>query len=66
MWTNLVRLSMCEFKVFLEDEKVMEDVIYAKVEGDGVVLRDILGETKIFENRSIEEVNVFSTKLILK
>lgn len=57
---------MCEFKVFLEDEKVMEDVIYAKVEGDGVVLRDILGETKIFENRSIEEVNVFSTKLILK
>lgn len=57
---------MCEFKVFLEDEKVMEDVIYAKVESGGVVLRDILGETKIFENRSIEEVNVFSTKLILK
>lgn len=57
---------MCEFKVFVDGEKVMEDVIYAKANENGVVLRDILGESRIFEDRSIEEVNVYSTHLILK
>lgn len=51
---------MCEFKVFLDGEKVMEDVIYAKTGDDdwSVTLRDVLGETKRFEDTRILEVDV--------
>ena len=51
---------MCEFKIFLDGEKVMEDVIYVKA-GDNdrnVTLRDVLGETKRFEDIRILEVDV--------
>jgi len=51
---------MCEFKVFLDDEKVMENVIHVKArDADrSVTLRDVLGETKCFENTRILEVDV--------
>lgn len=57
---------MCEFKVFLEDERVMEDVIVVKAEGDKVTLRDVIGESRTFEGVAIVEVNVPSTRLFLK
>ena len=57
---------MCEFKVYVGEEQVMEDVVFAKAENGGVVLRDIIGETMFFEDKFIDEVNVFSTKLTLK
>jgi len=60
---------MCEFKVFLDDEKVMEDVIYAKAgeQADrSVTLRDVQGETKRFENTRILEVDVQEQTLKIK
>lgn len=57
---------MCEFKVFLGDEKVAEDVIYAKVEGHGVTLRDVLGKPVVVEGVRIMEVDVSSTMLVLE
>ncbi len=57
---------MCEFKVFLDGEKVMEDVIFAKVDERGVTLRDVIGETRVFEGASIVEVNVPATRLVLR
>jgi len=57
---------MCEFKVFLDGEWVMEDVIYAKVEDGKVTLRDVIGTEKVIEGAEITEVNVISTRLILK
>ncbi len=57
---------MCEFKVYLDGEKVMEDVIFAKAEGGRVLLRDIIGETKKLEGATIEEVNVLETRLVIK
>ncbi|MBA7622549.1 hypothetical protein ES703_29927 [subsurface metagenome] len=59
---------MCEFKVFLDGEKVMEDVIYAKAgEDDGsVTLRDVLGETKRFEDTRILEIDVQEQILKIK
>ena len=56
---------MCEFKVFLDGEKVMEDVIFAKVDEGKVSVRDVIGETKVFEGVDIVEVNVPSTRLVL-
>jgi predicted RNA-binding protein len=57
---------MCEFKVLLNGERIMEDVLYAKAEDGMVTLRDVLGSVKIIECAEIIEVNVISTQLILK
>jgi predicted RNA-binding protein len=58
--------EMCEFRVFLEGEEVMGDVVYARDEGNRVLLRDVLGETKVIEGARILEVNVSTTRLLLE
>ena len=57
---------MCEFKVFLGDERVAEDVVYAKVEDQRVTLRDVLGKPVVVEGVRIVEVDVSSTRLVLE
>ena len=57
---------MCEFKVFLDGDQVMDDVLYARAEGGKVVLRDVIGMEKVIEGAEIVEVNVIGTRLILK
>ena len=44
----------------------MEDVVYAEVSGDRVVLRDVIGDSKTFEGVAIVEVNVPATRLVLE
>ena len=56
---------MCEFSVILNGKTQFKDVIYAKVEGDNVTVKNILGEAKIFKDCKIVEVDVNSTRLIL-
>jgi len=56
---------VCEFKVFLDGEKVAEDVIYTKVEGHTVTLRDIIGRPVVLESVKIVEVDVVSTRPVL-
>ena len=56
---------MCEFKVTLDGKNVFDDVVYAKVDGKKVILKDILGATKELKNCRIIEVDVNSTRLIL-
>jgi predicted RNA-binding protein len=57
---------MCEFKVFLDGEKIMEDVVFAKVDDGKVTISDVIGKTKVFESVDIVEVNVLTVKLNLK
>ena len=57
---------MCEFKVYLDGDRVMEDVIYAEVSGGRVVLRDVIGNSRTFEGVAIVEVNVPATRLVLE
>jgi len=56
---------MCEFKVFLREKEVFEDVVYAKVEDEKVIVRNVLGESKEFKNCKIIEVDVNNTRLVL-
>jgi predicted RNA-binding protein len=56
---------MCEFNVILNGETLFKDVVYAKNEGDNVIVKNVLGEAKEFKNCKITEVNVNTTKLIL-
>jgi predicted RNA-binding protein len=56
---------MCEFDVILDGKVQFKDVIYVKVEGDNVTVKNILGEAKEFKNCKIVEVDVNSTRLVL-
>ena len=56
---------MCEFKVLLKGKTVFEDAIYAKTNNGKVTVRDVIGNSKTFENCKIAEVNVNSERLVL-
>lgn len=56
---------MCEFKVYLDGEKVAEDVIYAYVEGRRVTVRDIMGKPTVFDGAKIVEIDVATTRMVL-
>jgi predicted RNA-binding protein len=56
---------MCEFNVILNGKVMIRDVIYAKVDGDKVIVRNIMGEAKEFEGCKITEVDVAATRLVL-
>ncbi|TRO47340.1 CooT family nickel-binding protein [Candidatus Bathyarchaeota archaeon] len=57
--------KMCEFNIILNGEALFKDVVYAKNEGNNVIVKSVLGETKEFKDCKITEVNVNTTKLVL-
>ena len=56
---------MCEFNVILDGKIQFRDVIYSKVNGNDVVVKNILGEGKEFKNCKIIEIDVPNTRLVL-
>ena len=52
--------------MYLEGERVMEDVVYAEANDDGIILRDVVGESKSFRSVFIAEVNVPAARLVLR
>lgn len=56
---------MCEFNVLVKGEIVFRDAIYAKVDGNKVILKDVLGVSKVFEDCKIVEIDVSSERLVL-
>jgi predicted RNA-binding protein len=56
---------MCEFTVLRKGEVVFEGAVYARADGDNILVKDVLGVSKTFENCIIKEVNVKSEKLVL-
>ena len=56
---------MCEFNVILDGKVQFRDVIFAKVDGLNVTVKNILGEAKEFKNCRIVDVDVPNTRLVL-
>jgi predicted RNA-binding protein len=56
---------MCEFTVILDGKAVFKDVVFAKLESNKVVVKNVLGQSKEFRNCKITEIDVNSTRLIL-
>jgi predicted RNA-binding protein len=56
---------MCEFSVLLKNKIVFKDAIYVKVDGSKVIVKDVLGDSRAFENCKIVEVDVNSERLVL-
>ena len=44
---------------------MFKDVVYAKTDGNSVIVKSVLGEAKVFKNCKITEVDVNSTRLVL-
>ena len=44
---------------------VFKDAIYAKVNENKVIVKDVLGNSKVFKNCKIVEVDVNSERLVL-
>lgn len=57
---------MCEFNILLDGNKVFNDVVYAKVDGNKVIVKSIVGEAKEFDNVKIVEIDVTTTRLVLQ
>ena len=56
---------MCEFNIIFKGEVVFKDVVYAKTQANKVIVKNVLGEAKEFNNCKITEVDVNSTRLVL-
>ena len=56
---------MCEFEVSLKEKTVFRDAVYAKADGNKVIVKDVLGTSKVFENCKITEVDVGSERMVL-
>ncbi len=56
---------MCEFNVIIKEETVFKDAVYAKDDGNRVIVKDILGDSREFENCRIVEVDVNTVRLVL-
>jgi predicted RNA-binding protein len=56
---------MCEFNVIIEGKVHFRDVIYSKVEGKKITVRNIMGEAKEFNGFKIVEIDVPNTRLVL-
>ena len=56
---------MCEFNVIVDGKIQFRDVIYSKVDGSNIVIKNIMGEAKEFKGYRIIEVDVPNTRLVL-
>ena len=57
---------MCEFNVLLDGQKVFSDVIYVKVDGTTVIVRNIIGGSKEYGNVKITEIDVTTARLVIE
>ena len=57
---------MCEFKVLLNGEQVFEDAVFCRVQDGGLLLKDILGQSKQLSNCHVVEVNVAAERIVLE
>ena len=60
---------MCELKVTLNEDgqakEVAEDVVYVKLKDQNLILRDVLGRSKIIEGALVEELDISKESLAL-
>jgi len=56
---------MCEFNVIIDGKVHFRDVIYSKVDGEKITVRNTMGEAKDFNGFKIVEIDVPNTRLVL-
>jgi predicted RNA-binding protein len=56
---------MCEFNVIIDGKVQFKDVIYSRVDGENITVRNILGQAQEFKGYRIVEIDVPNTRLVL-
>jgi predicted RNA-binding protein len=56
---------MCEFNVIIDGKIQFRDVIFSKVNGENVTVKNILGQMQEYKGYKIVEVDVPNTRLVL-
>jgi predicted RNA-binding protein len=56
---------MCEFNVIIDGKIQFRDVIFSKVNGESVIVKNILGQMQEYKGYKIVEVDVPNTRLVL-
>jgi len=56
---------MCEFNVIIDGKIQCRDIIYSKVNGENVTVKNILGQMQEYKGYKIVEVDVPNTRLVL-
>jgi len=56
---------MCEFNVIIDGKIQFRDIIYSKVNGPNVTVKNILGQMQEYKGYKIVEVDVPNTRLVL-
>jgi len=56
---------MCEFNVIIDGKIQFRDVIYSKVNGENITVKNILGQMQEYKGYKIVEVDVPNTRLVL-
>ncbi len=56
---------MCEFNVIIDGKIQFRDVIYSKVDGENIIVRNIIGQSQEFKGYKILEIDVPNTRLVL-
>ena len=56
---------MCEFNVIVDGKIQFRDVIYSKVDGENITVKNIMGEAREFKSYKIIEIDVPNTRLVL-
>jgi predicted RNA-binding protein len=56
---------MCEFNVIIDGKVQFRDIIYSKVNGPNVTVKNILGQMQEYKGYKIVEVDVPNTRLVL-
>ena len=56
---------MCEFNVIIDGKVQFRDVIYSKVDGENITVKNIMGQAMEFKGYKIVEIDVPNTRLVL-
>ena len=52
--------------VVLDGQKIFNDVIHAKVENNTVAVKNYVGESKVYNNVKITEIDITTTRIFLE
>jgi len=55
---------MCQATVYLDDKKVMEDVIWLELTADGVAVRTFFGEPQVIQGK-LEGIDLLKHRVLL-
>jgi predicted RNA-binding protein len=56
---------MCQATVYLDEEKIMEDVIWLEPTGDGVLLRTFFEEPRLVVKGTIKGIDLLKHRVLL-